>query len=159
MGRWVTAWSGVPLCAEADLYSLRAITSVRYKCYDPSPLSDIHSPKLFTSDITYATMAMQIVLLFPVVVVILLLVNLLWRTASSYLRLRSFPGPPLASFTNFWLLNKFWKQEPWREISRELHKTYGPVVRYGPNRLAFGDPASIPTILATSNVFEKVSSS
>lgn len=33
---------------------------------------------------------------------------------------------------------------------------YGPVVRYGPNRLMFSDPGLIPVIFATSNAFEKV---
>jgi hypothetical protein len=96
--------------------------------------------------------------LFPPLIGVLLLSHVLWRTIASYLRLRAYPGPFIASITNFWLLTTFWRNQPWRRTSKELHKKYGPVVRYGPNRLMFSSPNSIPVILATTNVLEKVSS-
>jgi hypothetical protein len=94
--------------------------------------------------------------LFPTLVGVLFFSDLLRRTVSSYLRLRAYPGPFIASLTDFWLLNTLWRNQPWRNTSKELHKKYGPVVRYGPNRLMFSSPSSIPVILSTSNVFEKV---
>ena len=97
----------------------------------------------------------------PIYAVLLLLSvivigQLIWGTVSCYLRLRKFPGPFLASVSDLWLFRRFSRKEAWTTISTELHQKYGPVVRYGPNRLAFGDPAAIHTILATHNVFEKV---
>jgi len=97
--------------------------------------------------------------LFPTLVGVLFFSHLLWRTVSSYLRLRAYPGPFIASLTDFWLLSTFWRNQPWQNTSKELHKKYGPIVRYGPNRLMFSSPSSIPVILSTSDVFEKVSES
>ena len=97
--------------------------------------------------------------LFPTLVGVLFFSHLLWKTVSSYLRLRAYPGPFIASLTDFWLLNTFWRNQPWQNTSKELHKKYGPIVRYGPNRLMFSSPRSIPVILSTSDVFEKVSKS
>lgn len=109
--------------------------------------------------ITAPAMDIQPKYLFPTLFGVLLISRLLWRTLSSYLRLREYPGPFIASLTDFWLLNTFWRNQPWRNTSKELHNKYGPIVRYGPNRLMFSSPSSIPVILSTSDVFEKVSRS
>jgi hypothetical protein len=109
--------------------------------------------------ITAPAMDIQPKYLFPTLFGVLLISRLLWRTLSSYLRLRAYPGPFIASLTDFWLLNTFWRNQPWRNTSKELHNKYGPIVRYGPNRLMFSSPSSIPVILSTSDVFEKVSRS
>jgi hypothetical protein len=106
--------------------------------------------------ITAPAMDIQPKYLFPTLFGVLFISRLLWRTLASYLRLRAYPGPFIASLTDFWLLNTFWRNRPWRNTSKELHNKYGPIVRYGPNRLMFSSPSSIPVILSTSNVFEKV---
>lgn len=108
---------------------------------------------------TALTMDIQPKYLFPTLFGILFISRLLWRTLSSYRRLRAYPGPFIASLTDLWLLNTFWRNQPWRNTSKELHNKYGPIVRYGPNRLMFSSPSSIPIILSTSDVFEKVSRS
>ena len=115
----------------------------------------------FKSDVRNTTAALDICpkYLFSMCIGVLVLSHVIWRTISGYLRLRAYPGPFIASLTDFWLLHSFWNKQPWRDTSTQLHKQYGPVVRYGPNRLMFSDPSSIPVILATSNVFEKVSRS
>jgi hypothetical protein len=125
----------------------------KYISYRPQVQSDL------TPSLTISTMNIELKYLFPIFIGIILLSHGLWRTVTSYRRLRGYPGPFIASLTDFWLLQSFWRNQPWRDTSRGLHKKYGPIVRYGPNRLTFSSPSSIPVILATTNVFEKVRSS
>ena len=120
--------------------------------------SDFYS-LFFSMDFHDLSSPMRPAYALPVLACLVLAVQLFLRISSSYARLRKFPGPMLASVSNLWLLNKFWRREPWPVTSVALHKQYGPVVRYGPNRLMFSDVAATHTILATSNVFEKVGDS
>ncbi|KAF4428950.1 hypothetical protein FACUT_9213 [Fusarium acutatum] len=74
----------------------------------------------------------------------------------NYLRLKHVPGPFLAQLTEFWLMRKIWKGESWAEIELKLHQDYGDVVRWGPRNVLFSDPAVIPAIYGTKNVFNKL---
>ena len=59
--------------------------------------------------------------------------------------LAGYPGPFWASITDFWGARAFWSgQHPY--ILTELHAKYGPVVRFGPNRLSFTSPDVVNTI-------------
>lgn len=80
----------------------------------------------------------------------------LWRRHHN---LRHVPGPFLASVTDAWLSWRVWRGEYFIEIVADLHKTYGPVVRTGPNRVSFAHHEAIPEIYGTSKVYPKVSQS
>lgn len=87
-------------------------------------------------------------------------VLLLWpilATFRNYARLRHIPGPFWSHFTGFWVSLKLWGGENFADINRKLDQQYGPVVRYGPKAVLFSDPAAIPIIYGTNNVFPKVS--
>ncbi|KAF2650009.1 cytochrome P450, partial [Lophiostoma macrostomum CBS 122681] len=59
--------------------------------------------------------------------------------------LAGYPGPLWASITDFWGAKAFWSgQHPY--ILTELHERYGPVVRFGPNRLSFTSQDAVNTI-------------
>lgn len=77
--------------------------------------------------------------------------------AVRYYRLRHIKGPFLASLTDLWAASRIWHGEYHHELIYKLHQQYGPVVRFGPNRVSFSQPAAIPTIYGTSQVFPKVS--
>lgn len=70
-------------------------------------------------------------------------------------KLRSIPGPFLASMTN---LYRFLDALTWRchENQLALHEKYGKFVRYGPNMVAISDPDAIQAIYAVNNGFIKV---
>ncbi len=69
--------------------------------------------------------------------------------------LSSVPGPKWACFTGFYRVCRLWSgQAP--AVYLELHKTYGPIVRTGPNNVSIADPLAIPTIYGITSTFLKV---
>lgn len=68
----------------------------------------------------------------------------------------SIPGPFFAGLTDLWQFFYQWNDHSWVDVCRDLHKRYGNVVRYGPNKLSFSDPAAVGVIFATNPPFEKV---
>jgi hypothetical protein len=69
--------------------------------------------------------------------------------------LSKFPGPFMASLTNWWRFVDVYGQRP--EIThRNLHAKYGDVVRLGPNSLSFADPKALKTIYGLNKGFIKV---
>lgn len=70
--------------------------------------------------------------------------------------LNKYPGPFLASFTDWW---RFWDVYGRRtEVTHQiLHKKYGEVVRLGPNMLSFANPEALKTIYGLNKGFIKVS--
>ncbi|VUC35462.1 unnamed protein product [Clonostachys rosea] len=96
---------------------------------------------------------MQIILLLGLVGVAyaVYLIKSIWFTP-----LRNVPGPFLARFTNIWYLFQVHSGHVERK-NCELHETYGPVVRYGPNRYSFNSPEAIKTIYGHSTQFAKSS--
>lgn len=76
---------------------------------------------------------------------------------SRFLRLRHIPGPRLAAVTDLWAATKTWRGERYHNFIRDLHIQYGPVVRWGPNRVSFSQPEAIPAIYGTKDVFPKAS--
>jgi hypothetical protein len=77
-------------------------------------------------------------------------------TVIQYWRLRTIPGPRLAAWSNVWLMWHMNSKETFQVVKERLHQKYGPIVRYGPNRVMFSDLSAIPVILGTSNIFAKV---
>ena len=71
--------------------------------------------------------------------------------------LNKYPGPFLASLTDWWRFYDVYKQRP-EKTHRKLHAKYGDVVRLGPNTLSFADPAALKTIYGLNKGFIKVGS-
>lgn len=64
------------------------------------------------------------------------------------------PGPFLASGTRLWKFFTVLKGH--NELEKvALHKKYGPIVRIGPNEVAFGSPSAATDILSTKKAFHK----
>ncbi|KZT65732.1 cytochrome P450 [Daedalea quercina L-15889] len=70
--------------------------------------------------------------------------------------LRSYPGPFLAKFTDFWM---YWtvNSNRWSSTVDELHKKYGVFVRLSPTHISVSDPRALPVIYGHSTGFTKSS--
>ncbi|KAI0571419.1 CypX Cytochrome P450 [Pyrenophora tritici-repentis] len=78
--------------------------------------------------------------------------RLLFKTYFS--PLRNVPGPTAARFTNLWYLFRVNKGDfQWENI--ELHRRYGPIVRYGPNRYSLSSPSAQKIIYGHGAKFPK----
>ena len=63
--------------------------------------------------------------------------------------LAKYPGPFLASLTDLWQVNQFLSlQQPYNLT--KLHAKYGPIVRYGPDKLSITHESAIPVIYQKS---------
>lgn len=80
----------------------------------------------------------------------------LWLVKNRYHNgLNKYPGPLLASLTDWWRFWDVYGQRP--EVThRALHKKYGDVVRLGPNTLSFSDPRALKSIYGLNKGFIKV---
>lgn len=80
----------------------------------------------------------------------------LWLARNRYHNgLSKYPGPFLASITDWWRFFDVYGRRP--EVThRALHKKYGDVVRLGPNTLSFSDPKALKTIYGLNKGFIKV---
>lgn len=68
--------------------------------------------------------------------------------------LNRYPGPFLASLTDWWRFWIVYKRRPEVEHIR-LHEKHGDVVRLGPNALSFSDPKALKTIYGLNKGFTK----
>lgn len=69
--------------------------------------------------------------------------------------LQKYPGPFLASLTDWWRFVDVWGRRP--DITPiKLHRQHGDVVRLGPNALSFADPKALKTIYGLNKGFTKV---
>lgn len=83
------------------------------------------------------------------------LVYLLSINLRSYWRLSHIPGPFFAALTN--IQRMLWvKSYRAHEIHIELHRKYGPIVRFGPNMISVADPEEIGTIYSFKKPWPKV---
>ncbi|KAF5668798.1 cytochrome P450 monooxygenase [Fusarium denticulatum] len=73
-------------------------------------------------------------------------------------RLRNIPGPTLARFTDLWYVYRV-RQGHFEHDNISLHRKYGPIVRYGPNRYSFDHPEAAQIIygVGKSDKFAKSS--
>jgi hypothetical protein len=80
----------------------------------------------------------------------------LWLVKNRYHNgLNKYPGPLLASLTDWWRFVDVYGRRP--EVThRALHKKYGDVVRLGPNTLSFSDPQALKSIYGLNKGFIKV---
>lgn len=81
---------------------------------------------------------------------------LLFSAVTQYWRLRHVPGPPLAAWTNFWLMRQLNGTDKFYDVKKRLHQKYGPVQRYGPNRVMFSDVSATHSVLPATNILPKV---
>lgn len=81
---------------------------------------------------------------------------LLWLVKNRYQNdLSKYPGPFLASLTDWWRFFDVYGRRP--EIThRALHKKYGDVVRLGPKTLSFSDPKALKPTYGLNKGFVKV---
>lgn len=63
--------------------------------------------------------------------------------------LAKYPGPFLASLTDLWQVNQFLSLQQPYNLTR-LHAEYGPIVRYGPDKLSITHESAIPVIYQKS---------
>ncbi|KAH7021342.1 cytochrome P450 [Microdochium trichocladiopsis] len=68
--------------------------------------------------------------------------------------LRSVRGPWLARFSSAWFAFKTW-QGSFHNVNLDLHRQYGQIVRYGPNRYSIGDVEAVKTIFGLGSKFPK----
>ncbi|KAM7199664.1 hypothetical protein V8F33_004316 [Rhypophila sp. PSN 637] len=80
---------------------------------------------------------------------------LAWLVRNRYHNgLNKYPGPFLASLTDWWRFWDVYKQRP--EVTHlALHKKHGKVVRLGPNVLSFSDPEALKVIYGLNKGFVK----
>ena len=81
---------------------------------------------------------------------------LILSSVVQYWRLRHIPGPPLAAWTNLWLMRHMNGTEKFYDVRKRLHQKYGPVQRYGPNRVMFSDVSAVHSVLPATNILPKV---
>ena len=83
-------------------------------------------------------------------------VTLAWLVRNRYHHgLNKYPGPFLASITDWWRFWDVYGQRP--EVTlRNLHAKHGDIVRIGPNTLSFSDPAVLKQIYGLSKGYVKV---
>ncbi|KAI1339343.1 cytochrome P450 [Xylariaceae sp. FL0016] len=68
--------------------------------------------------------------------------------------LRKYPGPPLAAWTNYWMVYHA-SRGSMHEINKWLHEKYGPAVRVGPNMLSLDCPSLIKTCFDVRGIWRK----
>lgn len=68
--------------------------------------------------------------------------------------LRSIPGPPLAAFSNLWLLYESRRARRSLTVD-DAHHQYGKFVRIQPNHVSIADDAHIQTVYGHGNGFLK----
>jgi hypothetical protein len=70
--------------------------------------------------------------------------------------LNKYPGPFLASLTDWWRFVDVYKRRP--EVTHlKLHAKHGDVVRLGPNSLSFADPKALKSIYGLNKGYVKLS--
>jgi cytochrome P450 len=88
----------------------------------------------------------------PLVSVTLLILYLLRNRFHN--GLNAYPGPFLASLTDWWRFIDVAKRRP--EVTHQrLHAQYGDVVRLGPNALSFANPSALKSIYGLNKGFVK----
>ena len=88
------------------------------------------------------------------VLLVALTAYLVWNRF--YHGLQRYPGPFLASVTDWWRFFDVLGRRP-ETTHINLHKQHGDIVRLGPNTLSFANPAALGTIYGLNKGFVKVS--
>ncbi|KAF3761754.1 hypothetical protein M406DRAFT_50315 [Cryphonectria parasitica EP155] len=88
-------------------------------------------------------------------VTVAIVISFSWLLRNRFRRgLNKYPGPFLASLTDWWRFIDVWGRRP--EVTHiKLHEKYGDVVRLGPNTLSFADPVALKAIYGLNKGFVK----
>ncbi|KAI1262389.1 cytochrome P450 [Xylariaceae sp. FL1019] len=95
-------------------------------------------------------------ILFTAVAVCLATVLVLRLTHACLSPLRDIPGPFITRWSDAWYAWRVHKGNFERE-NIQLHRTYGPIIRYGPNRYSISDSEAVNTIYGHGARFTKSS--
>ncbi|KAL2140538.1 hypothetical protein VTI28DRAFT_3656 [Corynascus sepedonium] len=77
-----------------------------------------------------------------------------WR--AFFTRVSSVPGPLVARFSDLWYAHRIFRGE-FEKDNIELHRKYGPVVRYGPKRFSIDEPKAANLIYGLGSRLTKSS--
>jgi len=116
-------------------------------CFSPASLR-------LLQDVTMAAMlAASIGNVLPYLFIVLVIAQLAYQRYGH--GIHKYRGPFLASLTDFW---KFWHVSTHRDrvTTVGLHSEYGPIVRVGPRKLSFSDPAALKEIFGVNKGYVKV---
>ena len=69
-------------------------------------------------------------------------------------KIRAIPGPPVAAFSNLWLMYQCRRGRRYAAVDK-AHKKYGTFVRLQPDHVSVADPDAIPIIYGHGNGFLK----
>ncbi|TDZ14050.1 Cytochrome P450 monooxygenase FCK2 [Colletotrichum spinosum] len=69
-------------------------------------------------------------------------------------RLRRFPGPFLARFTNLYVTCRVWNRLHLNEDVKKLHEKYGDVVRVGPTEISINKPGAISAVFLETDCYK-----
>ena len=138
---------------------LRSDTALIYIIYIPSPELCIRpdiTRSLQLSAVYFNMLEVMISVALQQWPAIFLLAIVLYLANNHYYRgLQKYPGPFLASLTDWWRFFDVLGRRP--DITHNtLHKQYGSIVRLGPNDLLFADPRALKTIYGLNKGFTKV---
>ncbi|KAH7372075.1 putative P450 monooxygenase [Cadophora sp. MPI-SDFR-AT-0126] len=86
----------------------------------------------------------------------ILIIFILFRVVSNFLRLRHIPGPKSYASSKWRLAYDDWRGIRTRSIY-QLHQKYGPVVRIGPNEISFNSITALKTIYGAGSGSERTS--
>lgn len=103
-------------------------------------------------DTLLASPTLSLLIILPSALAIVVLSSLL----RSYYQLRHIPGPLIPSLTDWWATLNIWTGRRYHVFIQDLHAKYGPVVRWGPNRVSFSQPAAVADIYGINHPFPKV---
>ena len=68
--------------------------------------------------------------------------------------IRDVPGPPLAAFSNLWLMYQCRRGRRYLAVDN-AHKKYGPLVRIQPNHISIADAEAIPIVYSHTGGWTK----
>ncbi|ROV90201.1 hypothetical protein VSDG_08773 [Cytospora chrysosperma] len=86
---------------------------------------------------------------------VLVTVVAIWLLRNRYHNgLNKYPGPFMASLTDWWRFVDVWNRRP-EQTHIKLHEKHGDVVRLGPNTLSFADPAALKAIYGLNKGYVK----
>lgn len=115
---------------------------------------------LFIADLKMATLERSSFDTWTLATSVLIVVVFVWLARTIYVGfqpgLRGIPGPWSARFFNLVRFKLVWAGRA-HENYRQLHETYGAIVRTAPNVVDISDPKAIPIIYGINSKYLKVS--
>ncbi|KAF2092489.1 cytochrome P450 [Rhizodiscina lignyota] len=125
--------------------SLGLLAHFIFKRYEPSVLQFVFTAALVgIAESVFFTIA-QVAISTVAFLIVLSSSILYYRVLSTNHPLHHIPGPLAARASQLWLFWSLYRGHP-RQIQKDMHERYGPVVRIGPNEVSIADAASLNVI-------------